>query len=71
MSTPTYAGRRLLPLVALAALALLAALWAALARIGVDMPALPVPVVAEHGPLMVSGFLGTLVSLERAVALGK
>src|SRR5690606_20222815 len=24
-----------------------------------------------HGPLMVCGFLGTLISLERAVALGK
>src|SRR5262249_25108796 len=24
-----------------------------------------------HGPLMVSGFLGTLISLERAVALGE
>jgi len=65
------AVRRPAPLVAVAALSLLAALWAALDRIGVDMPGLPVPVVANHGVLMIGGFLGTLVSLERAVALGK
>lgn len=29
--------------------------------------ALPV----SHGPLLISGFFGTLISLERAVALGK
>jgi hypothetical protein len=32
----------------------------------------PAPGLAfEHGPLMVAGFLGTLISLERAVALGR
>jgi len=53
-----------------AALALLAALYAGLVRIGWGFPAagaLP----AEHGPLMVGGFLGTVVTLERAVALGR
>ena len=64
-------SRRPALLVVLGALSLLAALWAALDRIGVDMPGLPVPVVANHGALMIGGFLGTLVSLERAVALGK
>lgn len=50
-----------------AALALLIAAWAGLIRIGWLLPPFT---SAEHGPLMVSGFLGTLISLERAVALG-
>jgi hypothetical protein len=53
----------------MAMLALLAALWAGLARLGWNLapiwPGLPL----AHGPLMVSGFLGTLIGLERAVAL--
>jgi hypothetical protein len=42
-----------------------------LARIGVVLPLVPVPgaTVAWHGPLILFGFLGVLVSLERAVAL--
>jgi hypothetical protein len=51
--------------------ALLAGLWAGLLRLGWSVP-LPQPLLpAAHGPLMVSGFLGTLISLERAVALGR
>lgn len=57
------------PFVILAALALLSALWAALVRIGWSLPALPIPIAGQHGMLMISGFLGTLTSLERAVAL--
>ncbi len=59
-------GALLLP----AGLALLAGLYAGLARIGWGVPALPVAPPADHGPLMVGGFLGTLITLERAVALG-
>jgi hypothetical protein len=51
--------------------ALFGALWAALVRVGWTMPALPVPLAGQHGALMISAFLGTLVSLERAVALRK
>ena len=62
---------RRLPLLALGMLALLTGLWAGLARLGWDVP-LPRPGFSSlHGPLMVSGFLGTLISLERAVALGQ
>jgi len=50
---------------------LLAALWAGLVRIGWGWPALRPLLPSLHGPLMVSGFLGTLISLERAVALRK
>lgn len=62
---------RRLPLLALGMMALLTGIWAGLARLGWDVP-LPRPgFSALHGPLMVSGFLGTLISLERAVALGQ
>ena len=46
--------------------ALLVAAWAGLIRIGWVLPQFQ---AAEHGSLMISGFLGTLISLERAVAL--
>jgi hypothetical protein len=57
------------PLLAISLLLLIAAIWAGEVRLGwrwpVLLPALPI----SHGPLMVSGFLGTLIGLERAVAL--
>jgi hypothetical protein len=59
---------RFIPFLALAILALLLALWAGLVRIGWALPAVPSLSVA-HGPLMVSGFLGVLIPLERAVAI--
>jgi hypothetical protein len=60
-----------IPIVLCVIVALLAALWAALVRVGWKLPALPVPIAGQHGALMISAFLGTLVSLERAVALRK
>jgi hypothetical protein len=51
--------------------ALLAGLWGGLARLGLALPG-GMPVLAEsHSALMISGFLGTLISLERAVAIGR
>jgi len=41
-----------------------------LARLGASIPA-PAGAIALHGALMVSGFLGTVIGLERAVALGR
>lgn len=58
-----------LPFLALAILTLLAALWAGLMRLGWQLPALTPSLALMHGPLMISGFLGTLITLERAVAL--
>lgn len=55
-------------LMAIAGLSLLAALWAGLARSGWDWPQPTSNLPMSHGPLMVVGFLGTLISLERAVA---
>lgn len=64
--------RRLRPaLLALGGLVLLAAMWGGLARVGWRLPALPAPVAALHGPLILSGFFGTVISLERAVALNR
>jgi hypothetical protein len=59
---------RYLPFVVLAILALLVAMWAGLLRLGWAFPAFANLSVA-HGPLMVSGFLGVLIPLERAVAI--
>ncbi|HZU05483.1 MAG TPA: hypothetical protein VFB73_05880 [Chloroflexota bacterium] len=57
-------------LLAIALVTLLAALWAGLLRLGWHIPSLTANLAAIHGPLMVSGFLGTVIGLERAVALG-
>lgn len=58
-----------IPFLFLSILALLAALWAGLLRLGWRLPALTPSLALAHGPLMISGFLGTLISLERAVAM--
>ncbi|RIK36503.1 MAG: hypothetical protein DCC55_27125 [Chloroflexi bacterium] len=52
-------------------ISLLAALWAGLIRLGWGWPFWTAALPAAHGPLMIGGFLGTLISLERAVALGR
>src|SRR6186713_1561902 len=60
------AGR--LALLLLAATCLVAGVAGGLARLGFGVP---VPSAAAfHGAIMTSGFLGTVISLERAVALG-
>lgn len=69
--TLTKTGRQPLPLMILAVGALIAGLWAGLLRIGWQIPPLSARLAMEHGPLMISGFLGTLISLERAVALSQ
>jgi hypothetical protein len=60
-----------IPLMALAALALLAGMWGGVLRLGWQFPPIIIRLSAQHGPLMISGFLGTLISLERAVALNQ
>src|SRR5690606_39805033 len=44
--------------------------WSGLARLGWQVPMPSSHHIVSHGPLMVCGFLGTMISLERAVALG-
>jgi len=59
------------PLAALGLLALFGGLWTGLQRIGWDLPS-PRPTFSmTHGPLMVCGFVGTVICLERAVAVGR
>ncbi|OFZ98461.1 MAG: hypothetical protein A3H35_06925 [Betaproteobacteria bacterium RIFCSPLOWO2_02_FULL_62_17] len=57
------------PLLLLAFAALFLGIDAGLARLGWDSPG--AGLAAVHGPLMASGFFGTVISLERAVALGR
>ena len=56
-------------LIVLAGISLLTGLWFGLARMGWLLPLPNEQFVLLHGPLMVVGFLGTLIGLERAVAL--
>jgi hypothetical protein len=58
------------PVMVLGLAALVLALAGGLARLGWRVP-VGAPPVAFHGPLMVAGFLGTVIGLERAVALGR
>jgi len=59
------------PLLALGFASLLLGMWAGLARLGWPAPPSIEGLAAMHGPLMVSGFFGTVISLERAVALAQ
>jgi hypothetical protein len=63
---------RLIPravIVLTVAAALLGGLGSGLARLGWQMDTLSQNWILVHGPLMICGFLGTLICLERAVAL--
>lgn len=59
------------PIIAVLFLTLLAAIWAGLLRMGWALPPIRPTLAGSHGPLMVSGFLGSLIALERAVALAQ
>lgn len=69
-AAPSIPLRRL-PLLVLGLISLLAGLWGGLVRLGLPVPTLRVAATADHGPLMTLGFLGTVIALERAVALGR
>lgn len=62
------AGRA--PLLVLGFAALIAGVAGGLVRMGVATPA-PAAGIAWHGAFMASAFFGTLISLERAVAIGR
>jgi hypothetical protein len=66
---PPRAAFLRLPFVVASLLMLLIGMWGGLLRLGwIDTRSVSVP---YHGPLMICGFLGTLISLERAVALAR
>lgn len=60
-----------LPFLAFAMICLVCGLWAGLVRLGWDWPLARWYWLVVHGPMMVGGFLGTVIGLERAVGLGK
>jgi hypothetical protein len=62
-------ARARLPLLVLGVVSLLAGLWGGLLLLGLPVPTLRSSTAADHGPLMALGFLGTVIALERAVAL--
>lgn len=58
------------PLMALAIATLFVGVWAGILRLGWNWPTFQPGLAIVHGPLMISSFLGTLIGIERAVALG-
>jgi len=58
------------PLLILGFVGLLLGVGAGLARLGWSVPAAAASASALHGPLMICGFFGVVISLERAVAIG-
>lgn len=66
--TPTYI---LVSLLILAAAGLLTGLYSGLLRLGLLISGNPPVSPMAHGPLMINGFLATLIGLERSAALEK
>lgn len=69
MSAARPGGR--LPLLFLGMLSLVGGVLAGLARLGWNVPTPAATAAGLHGPLMVAAFFGTVISLERAVAIGQ
>jgi hypothetical protein len=59
-----------LPLLILGFVGLFVGTGAGLARLGWNVPDVAALAAALHGPLMICGFFGVVISLERAVAIG-
>jgi hypothetical protein len=60
-----------LPILLLGMLCLLGGVLAGLARLGWQVPTVAMAAAGGHGALMIPAFFGTVISLERAVALGE
>ncbi len=60
-----------LPLLVLGFVSLIIGVGAGLLRLGWSVPSPAADLAAFHGPLMASGFFGTVIGLERAVALAR
>src|SRR4029079_3083004 len=59
------------PLLALGFIGLLLGVTAGLGRLGYQMPDVSSGASAFPGPLMIGGFFGVVIALERAVAIGR
>lgn len=72
MSAPPAApALHRLPLLLLGFVALIVGTLAGLARLGWRVPDAAAGAAALHGPLMIVGFFGVVIALERAVAIGR
>ena len=69
--SPTLPPRARLPLLAFGFVALVVGVAAGLARLGAAVPVFAATSAPLHGPLMVCGFFGVVIALERAVALDR
>jgi len=69
-ATSNWRRLRLVPLL-IGAAAMALGLWTGLQRLGVPLPGQSFPPNELHSAFMISGFLGTVISLERAVAIGR
>ena len=66
---PSMLKKERLAILLFAMLCLLSGLWSGLNRIGWDIAILPIS--PHHGAIMVGGFLGTLIALEKIIPLKK
>lgn len=71
MTIPSEHGARLsrAPLIAAVLVGMALGLYGGLVRLGVPLPAAD-HLADIHGPLLICGVFGTLIALERAVAIG-
>lgn len=60
-----------LPILFIGMLSLIGGVLGGLARLGWDVPSVAVAAAGGHGALMIATFFGTVISLERAVAVGR
>ena len=58
-----------LPLLAMIVAAMAIGIVTGLARLGIEVPTLALERAVLHGPILVAGVFGTLIALERAVAM--
>ena len=69
--TTNLSVRYRIPMLMAGFMSLLFGIYIGLARLGWNFPLSSTDQFSLHGPLMVCGFLGTVISLERAVAIGE
>jgi len=65
------AVRYRIPMLIAGFISLIIGIYIGLARMGWNLPLQTTAQLSLHAPLMVCGFLGTVISLERAVAIGQ